>query len=224
MTDLDDDLDDLLNGHAAPRVFDVSDLPPYPSAGLIHTVHVPKMPRWSGEDAQDARLMLRAFRSVIKHVYGKSPRVDKEAVFRLRSAAPAMRQVCRTPWAWAAFRMQQWRLSEKSSKRPGIDYVYSRRMAEKHAEYFHRMEESYDVINKVVVVAAHSELQSRWEACRRLVANPNNAPGREVTRRLVEETLPSREYQRLAHEAGAQYADMNADLYRRLAAGEWLWG
>lgn len=225
MSDEADDLADLLGSAPRARPFDPRLLPPYPSTEKIKPVVVPRMPRLRVEDAGASALLIRAYKAACSHRYGRRPRVDKQARFRMGRAALAMfKAKIVSPYAWAGFRLTQWQYSERRSKPPGIDYVFSAKVIEEHLPQYRRKAESYDVLHRVMLTPAHAELLELWERCRRAVASPNSGGiGQRETVRIVEGILPPAVYHDLMERVPAQREEMRADLYRRLAAGEWIW-
>lgn len=224
-TDVTDTIEELLQSARPPRVFDARLLPPYPGQNTVPTVVVPKMPRLSGDTPADARLLVRAYKAACHARYGRRPRVDSKAAFRMQRAVLTMRAAeIVSPYAWASFRLVQWQYSERRTKPPGIDYVFSAKVIEEHATQYHRKAESYDVLHRVLVTPAHAELLELWERCRRAVASPNAGDsGEQATVRIIESILPAATYHDLVERVPAERDAMTADLYRRLAAGEWIW-
>ena len=220
-----DKLAALLAGGEPARPFDARLLPPYPGTDTVEPVAVPKMPRMSGDRQGDARLLIKAYKAACAARYGRKPRVDRKATFRMQAAVLAMkREKIVSPYAWAGFRLTQWQYSERRSKPPKVDYVFSARVIEEHVEMYRRKAESYDVLHRVVLAPSHAELLERWERCRRAVASPNSGGiGERETVRIVTSILPPDTYHDLVDRVPEERATMSADLYRRLAAGEWIW-
>jgi hypothetical protein len=224
MTD-HDELAALLAGVGPARPFDARLLPPYPGIDTIQPVTSPKMPRLSGDLAGDGRLLIKAYKAACSHRYGRKPRVDKRAAFRMQAAVLALRKnEIVSPYAWAGFRLTQWQYSERRSKPPKIDYVFSAKVIDEQIGMYRRKAESYDVLHRVMLTPSHAELLERWERCRRAVASPNSGEiGEEETVRIVTSILPPSTYHDLAERVPGERAAMSADLFRRLAAGEWIW-
>jgi len=223
---LEQQLIELMSGPSdPPRPFEWRLLPPYPDTKRVLPVYVPKMPRLSDDNAANAKLLVRAYKAACLKHYGKRPRVDGKATFRMRHAERALRRhKFLSPYAWASFRMRQWQYSERRTKPPSIDYVFSVNVIDEHAEHFKARSDSYDVLRKIVLTPAHSALITRWERARRAVASPKaGPPGEDETMRIIDQHLPAAVYHDLADLAAAQRSDMLADLHRRLAAGEWIW-
>lgn len=218
---IDQDLAALMTPGRPPVPVDLRKLPPYPGSERYTPVHVPRMPRLSGDTAGDAKLLVRAYKAACQHKYGKRPHVDGKAPFRMRTAAKALRVAgIDSPYAWAAFRLMQWTFSEKSTKPPKIDYVYSTKVVEEHSAHYASVASSYDVLHKVVLTPSHNQLLELWERRRRSAACPNpGEPGEGGNPRI----LPPDLYAALAGRIAGERAAMEADLYRRLAAGEWIW-
>lgn len=223
--DVDTQLEELMQAGPQPRALNLEHLPPYPSAKRYATAHVPRMPRVSGDLNADAKLFIRAYKAICVDRYGKKPRVDRKATFRMRTAVTALRKAgFASPYAWAAFRLTQWTFSERSNKPPGIDYVFSRKVIEEHGEQYKRKAATYDVLNRVLLTPSHTRLLELWESCRRSALCPNSVePGEKGTRAIVAKILPGSLYASLASSIAGERSAMEADLYRRLAAGEWIW-
>lgn len=221
----EDALATLFESVRPARPFDLRLLPPFPGQEKAQPVAVPRMPRLSGDAAADAPLLVKAYKAACHLRYGRKPRVPKEARYRMGHAATALRKAqIVSPYAWAAYRLSQWQYSERRAKPPSIDYVFSRKMVEKHVEQYRRKAESYDVLHRVILTPSHRELLDRWERCRRAVASPNSGPvGEGETVRIVESILPPDVYADLAAKVPAEAATIKADLFRRMAAGEWIW-
>jgi hypothetical protein len=219
------DLAQLFDQGAPPRTFDGRLLPPYPGTEKIPPVAVPRMPRLSGEINGDAKLLIRAYKAACARRYGKRPKVDRSAVFRMKHAVLTMRRRdLASPYAWAGFRLTQWQYSERRSKPPPIDYVFSTKVIDEHLEQYKRAASSYEVLHRVVLTPAHADLLERWERCRRAVASPKRTEtGEGETLRIVANILPPATYHDLAARVPDERAEIEADLYRRLAAGEWIW-
>lgn len=223
--EMNEDLTMILEAGEAPRPVDLAHLPPYPAAKLYPTIKYPRMPRLTGDKAGDARLLTRAYKAATLHKYGKRSRVDKQAHFRMRTAAAAMhKHGIESPFAWAGFRLVCWSLSEKSSKKPSIDYVFSAKVIEQHAAQFRRKQSTYDVLSRVKITPSHERLLKLWETARRAAMRRSAGdPGEEATRRAVSAILPDGLYRELASKIEEERATAEAELYRRLAQGEWIW-
>lgn len=226
-----DDLTRMFENGSVRRQFSLSELHPYPD---VEPIRVPQMPSFTGETDTDANLMLRAYKAACLHRYGKRPRLDKKARFRMVRVVVAMREASvRSPYAWANFRLRQWIHMDVSkaqgkkpdpSKPPSIDFVFSQRVVEKHAAYFRSWASTYDVLGRVELAPAHRRLLDLWEKCRSAAASPKLGPaGVEHTEAMVERILPSSEYVALCKLAAKERSDIQAELTRRVAAGEWVW-
>ena len=215
----------VLERAPVPRHVDAAHLPPYPAASRYPTIKYPRMPRLTGDKSGDARLLVRAYKAVVLHKYGRKPRVDKQAHFRMRTAAAAMhKHGIESPFAWAWFRAVCWSMSEKSSKKPSIDYVFSAKVIEQHAAQFKRKQSAYDVLRRVRITPSHARLLVLWESARRAAMSKKiGSPGEEGTRRAVSAILPDGLYRELASKIEEERATAEAELYRRLAQGEWIW-
>jgi len=220
-----DEIAALLESGGPARPFDASLLPPFPGARKIAPVRVPMMPRLSGDEGADSRLLIKAYKAACSQRYGKKPRVDRKAAFRMRHAVERLRaHEIVSPYAWAGFRMTQWQYSERRTAPPKIDYVFSKKVVDEHADHFKRKAESYDVIGRVMLTPSHSELLRLWDLCRRKVASPNaGGIGEEETTRIVSEVLPPETYHDLEARVPNERDEIEADLFRRLAAGDWIW-
>jgi len=183
------------------------------------------MPRLSGEINSDAKLVIKAYKAACLRRYGKRPRVDKSAVFRMKAAVLALRrQKFVSPYAWAGFRLTQWQYSARRAKPPPVDYVFSAKSVDEQAEQYRRQAASYEVLHRVVLTPAHIDLLARWELCRRAVASPKHKEiGEGETQRIVDSILPPHTYHDLAARVPVERSAIEANLYRRLAAGEWIW-
>jgi len=183
------------------------------------------MPRLSGDRDSDARLLVRAYKAACWMNYGRKPRVDAKSAFRMKSAVAALWE-CKidSPYAFAAFRVIAHHLSDRKAAPPKIDYVFSRKVVEANAEQFRRKAESYDVLEKRILTPAHVRLLVLWENARRAAASPNvSRSGEYHTEEVANSALPSDVYAKLLAEAKEQRHEIEADLYRRMASGEWIW-
>ncbi len=223
--DVDNALMELMQPGPKPLRVKSEHLPVYPSAKEFPTVHVPRMPRLSQDLGSDAKLMVRAYKAVCLHKYGKKPRVERKAVFRMQSAAQALYTAgVKSPYAWAAFRLTQWMFSERKDKPPGIDYVFSKKVVDAHADHYSRKAASLDVTNRITLTPTHLRLLELWESCRRAAQRPiPGVSGEIVTRKAVARILPAELYSERAAKIPGERAAIEADMFRRLAAGEWIW-
>ena len=217
-----DELCALFDAVGERREYDKTVLPLYPE---LEPAQVPPMPRLTGDRHADAKMLIKAYKAACHSWYGRRPRVDRKATFRMLHAVMAFRKTSvRSAYAWAAFRLKQWQLSENSRKPPKIDYVFSKSVVEKHADYFNAMSASYDVLNRVVLTPSHRELVRRWERCQRALGSPKLGPsGVGHDARIVSEILPKDLYTQLMRQAAKERSNLQADMTRRLAAGEWIW-
>ena len=225
-TDEDDFLGGILQGGAPPRPVVREHLPDYPGVKKFRPVQVPRMPRLNGDTIGDARLLVRAYKACVLNKYGKRPRVDKQAHFRMRRAAATMLKAGVTsPYAWAAFRMRNWQYSEKAAKkRPGIDYVFSSDVVTQHYEHYSRRQTSHDVLDRRRLAPSHARLLDLWKACEQAARSPDaGPPGEQGTLAVVSTILPPTLYAELAAAIPGERSAIEADLFRRLAAGDWIW-
>lgn len=217
------ELTDIFTGVRNPRPFSADALPPYPGYDVLEPPSLPPMPRLLADPAAAGKLLVRAYKAACWKNYGKKPRTDKQVTFRMRHAAFAMReQGIESPYAWAAFRLHTWRLSLLAeTTHPAIDYVFSRKVVEDHAEHFAGVAERYEVRRHIVLPESHQLLVVLWARARRALASPGNAD--KTDEEIVEGILPRERYDQLIAAAQHEGRALVADAMRRLGRGEWIW-
>lgn len=224
--DVNGELDALLNADDDARAFDLHDLPAYPSTKLFPPAKVPRMPRTSGDPYSDAMLLIKAWKCGVLKVYGKTPqlRPKKPATFRMKAVAPLVHKLKITPHAWVRFRITQCRHAHPDSKKhPTIDMAWSRKGLEKNLDFYESQSASLDPLGKVQLTPSHQKLLDKWELLRLEVASPKHPPGGVATRVIVDRLLPPTEYRRLTDMIETERRQIEAELYRRGASGEWIW-
>lgn len=202
---------------------DLAALPPYPTPSICPLVRYPSQPHFPPEDAAAVKMMIRAFKAIVHKTYGKTPRVDSKAMFRLRPVLKAMRQknFC-NPWAWAAYRMTHWLPHDEKNKAPGVDWIWNTKAVEKFAGAFKATTARYEHLGKVSMTPAHGELLRRWQNLYKKLGRIQgvNAQAAYVARG---EILSVETYEQLRTLSEDQRGAEEARLFAALAKGRWIW-
>ncbi len=218
-------LTDLFDYSHARRPFDKSLLPAYPDSKKCEPVVVPRMPSLRGSKAYDANLLIKAFKAACHKWYGVKPQVKKPDRYRMGAAGQAFFNTgVLSPFAWASYRLVSHQLTDRKDAPPVVNYVFSRKVLEKHHQHFKQVVSSHEILDKRVLTPSHQKLILLWEKTISLVGCPKSGPaGEETTKAIIHSVLPPSTYQRLLVDSRDEHRAMTADFYRRYNAGEWIW-
>lgn len=209
----------------APRKsgVDLSLLPPYPTPSVCPLIRYPNQPLLPTEEVAAVKMMIRAFKAMTHKVYGKTPRVDRKAIFRLRPVRRALtRNNFRNPWAWCAYRMNHWLSHDDKNKAPGVDWIWNTKAVDKFAGAFKATSARYEHLGKVGMTPAHQELLRRWQNLYKKIGGISGVNS-QVASELRDEILPADTYERLRKLSEEQRGVQESDLYAQLANGRWIW-
>jgi hypothetical protein len=218
------DMIEDLNATAPRRdAVDPALLPAYPSPSVCPLVRYPVQPLLPDDGNAATKMMIRAFKGVVQKTYGKTPRVDSKATFRMRRVLTAMRRHgFRNAWSWAAYRMTHWLAHDEKNKPPPVDWIWNAQAIDKFAGAFKATASRYEHLGKVSMTPAHRELIHRWqklsEALRKI--DMSNA---QATNEVRVSILPDSEYNRLRALSEDQRGAEEARLFAALAKGRWIW-
>lgn len=218
------DMIEDLNATAPRRVrVDLALMPPYPTPSVCPLVRYPSQPRLPENTAAAARMMVRSFKAVVLKAYGKSPRVDRKAEFRMKRVLAAFkRHGIDNAWAWSAYRMTHWQAHNDDGKAPPVDWILNAPAVDKFAGAFKATAARYEHIGKVSMTPAHRELMSRWQKLSEALCKINTADAQAV-REKRDQILPDHTFNKLRDLSEHQRGAEEARLFAALARGRWIW-
>ena len=204
-------------------VVDLAHMPKYPSPAVCKLISYPNQPVLPPQKTAAINMMKRAFRAVVHKHYGKTPKVDAKAYYRLEKVLPALRQRGVTNvWSWCSYRMTHWLAHDDKGKAPGIDWILNAPAVHKFYGAFKATSSRYEHVGKVSMTSAHRELLSRWtklhESLRQI--HPHDAQAVHEKREAI---LSDRKYAELRSLSEHQRGVEEARLYSLLARGKWIW-
>lgn len=223
LTEMFDECFHVKKPYVKPREFDQDQIPRYPSSKVCPFAVFPRMAPLTEDDNFNPKLLIKAYRRIIRHKYKKNVRIDSKAIFRLKAAGMAMKKHgIRSPDAWSYFRLVDWRYA-KSKKPPGIDYIFSVKVIEKRIGFFKRLESSLDPARTTKATPSHKKLVELWNKLNLAVSSNNYPSGRIETERLVNSILPKTIYDQLLVAANTERAHIEYWAGQRRLEGEWIW-
>lgn len=223
-------------------------LPSFPGPDALRLAKKPSPPmlvRGAG-DPEHARVMGRAYRTVITSLYGRTPteKVDggkqRRAAFSVIKGAailqhPEYPTLCNaagllvrytiSPLAWVAYSYGGWVAIRAHNRRlplyPTVKWVYSMKRLEERQLYF-AWHEGFHQGSLVDLAEEHRELVVLYSKMRAALLREKTLTTAQVQKH-VDAFLPRREYARLARAAQAKY-DARRDEYQdQLDRGDYIW-